>query len=597
MLGARLQGRIDMDRFGKMRTLSALGMLVVSGMATSLIQASPRAVIEVCEEANAQVMWFRPHAMLFTDRNYRLAECPAGLQGERFLRSSIDSTHFDVVQGGRLIVLTPHSIPGAASQVETLEAQGFVQTEQDLFQLFGSNAIDRVLAYQKEVAAGESYQFEKWVVVLGFEDARAAQDPTRAAEDKPFYVYPADLPNTGILFVDQQKDHRSGHGGITLTECSNGDILAFYSVTWAENWGGHSVAGWSQYRRSTDGGLTWGDPVVFDYSKRMWDRGEVFSALVFAVIAAPDGTLIATLMRYANARWEKQEAPVYFLSNDHGHTWNGPHLFDEAATVHDISMTLNTAFVHDGQVFLVFRGGTSNMSPGGPHSLWVSEDNGQSFQQRSVLPFEDADYYWAAGALDDGQIIVYTYHAHHRPDDPTAEQNIPYVTSSDGGHTWSDVQTSHFAKGIRNMQLSEKLGEWYFIHGRSGSYQRDLVGDDPGPGNFVLYSSTDGIHWDEGIVLMSRLQTPGGGDCYSANELIGKYDPETPKRLLIHADVSYDGARTNMHHWWVTTAPWTWEAQAVPAPTGPGAPETTENGVSDSEDDLGAILAEETVRP
>jgi len=68
-------------------------------------------------------------------------------------------------------------------------------------------------------------------------------------------------------------------------------------------------------------------------------------------------------------------------------------------------------------------------------------------------------------------------------------------------------------------------------------------------------SSRDGIHWDEGIVLMSRLQTSGGGDCYSANEIIGKYNPETPERLLIHADVSYSGAKTNMHQWRVTTAP------------------------------------------
>ena len=202
------------------------------------------------------------------------------------------------------------------------------------------------------------------------------------------------------------------------------------------------------------------------------------------------------------------------------------------------------------------------MTPGGPQTLWVSGDNGKSFSRRSILPFDDDSYYWAAGALDDGQIIVYTYDAHLRRDDRTAEQNIPYVISTDGGRTWSDVQTAHFAKGIRNMQLSGKLGQWYFIQGRSGSYPRDLVGDDPGPQNFVLYSSRDGIHWDEGIVLMSRLQTPGGGDCYSANEVIGKYDPATPERLLIHSDVSYAGAKTNMHQWWVTTTPWASQAQA-----------------------------------
>ena len=145
--------------------------------------------------------------------------------------------------------------------------------------------------------------------------------------------------------------------------------------------------------------------------------------------------------------------------------------------------------------------------------------------------------------LDHGEIIVYTYNAHLKKEDPAAEQNIPYTISRDGGRTWSEVRTTHFAKGIRNMQLSGKLGQWYFMQGRSGSNPRELVGDDPGPDNFVLYSSRDGIQWDEGIVLMSRLQTPGGGDCYSANEIIGKFNPATRQRLLIHSDVSYFGCQ------------------------------------------------------
>ena len=558
-----VQGECQLIRLKVYRASTLYVLLAVAVMVTSLTYASDRAVIDVAGGSESEVMWFRPDAMLFTDRTYRLAECPAGLAGEKFLRSSIESTRFDVVQGGRLIVLTPHPIAHASSQTEALEAQGFAQLEVDRFQLFGSKAIDQVLAYEKQAAAGESYQFGKWVVVLGFEDARSARNRTRAADDKPFFVDPADIPNTGFLFVDRQKDDLSGHGNNSLAECRNGDIVAFYSVTGtgADNLNGHGVAGWSEYRRSTDGGLRWSDPVLFDYSKRMGDGSEVCSALVYSVVTAPNGTLIATVIHYANERWEKQRAPVYFLSDDNGHTWKGPREFGESATVDEIAFTMDTSFVHDGEVFIVFRGGTSNMSPGGPQTLWVSDDNGQSFSQRSVLPFDDADYYWAAGSIDDGQIIVYTYNAHHKKEDPTAEQNIPYVISKDGGRTWSDVKTTHLAKGIRNMQLSGKLGELYFMHGRSGSHKRDLVGDDPGPGNFVLYSSRDGIHWDEGIVLMSRLQTPGGGDCYSANEIIGKYDPATPERLLIHNDVSYSGAKTNMHQWWVSITPWAPEAQ------------------------------------
>ena len=68
------------------------------------------------------------------------------------------------------------------------------------------------------------------MVVLGFEDARSARNRTRAAEGKPFFVYPADIPNTGVLFVDRQKEDRSGHGHNSIAECRNGDIIALSSV-------------------------------------------------------------------------------------------------------------------------------------------------------------------------------------------------------------------------------------------------------------------------------------------------------------------------------------------------------------------------------
>jgi Neuraminidase (sialidase) len=86
-----------------------------------------------------------------------------------------------------------------------------------------------------------------------------------------------------------------------------------------------------------------------------------------------------------------------------------------------------------------------------------------------VLPFDEACYYWVAGALNGGDIIVYTYNAHLKREDQTAEQNMPYAISRDGGRTWSDVQKAHFAKGIQNMPLSRKLGDLYFMHGRAAA--------------------------------------------------------------------------------------------------------------------------------
>ena len=356
-----------------------------------------------------------------------------------------------------------------------------------------------------------------------------------------FRVLPADIPNKGIRFVDHQSNGRSGHGGNCLTECVNGDIVSFYSNVSGEIYDGHGVAGWSEYRRSGDGGETWSDPVALDYSKRAWKDDDVYSALVFAVATAPDGTLIAFVCRFAGAEWVKKLPPVCLLSHDHGQTWSGPHPLDPDATVEDVSLTFDAVFTQDGQVFAVFMGG-SVVYCDGPHSLYVSTDNGESFERRSVLPFDLENYYVTAGSLDNGDIIVYSYP--YRASGDIDEYNIPYVTSADEGRTWSEVKTTYFARAIRNPQLSRKIGNLYFLQGRSGHHSRD-------PKNLVLYASPDGIHWDEGRIL--HLKGVGGADAYSANEVIGKYDPEVPNRLLIQSSIGYEDRnyKVNEHHWWV----------------------------------------------
>ena len=373
-----------------------------------------------------------------------------------------------------------------------------------------------------------------------------------------FRVVPSHIPNEGILFVDHQRNGRSGHGGNTLAECRNGDIISFYSnVSGCEDdILGHGVAGWSEYRRSTDGAKTWSTPIVLDYSRKIWEGDEIFSALVFSVITAPNGTLIAFAIRFASKGWRKQLPPVYLLSHDNGETWSEPREVDPSATVQDISLTFDASFVHEDTVYIVFMGGPENMCIG-PYTMYASTDNGETFARRSVLPFDYSNYYSTAGVLDNGNFIVYSYPVkggggvlkgfnQGDGDARTNEHYMPYVVSEDQGYTWSEVRTSYFAKRIRNPQLSAKTGDYYFMHGRSGSY-----GD--APGNFVLYSSKDGVNWDEGILLQKKIYGRAGGDKYSANEVIGKYDPNTPNRLLIQSSIVYDDktSRVNERHWWI----------------------------------------------
>ncbi len=349
-----------------------------------------------------------------------------------------------------------------------------------------------------------------------------------------YHIAPPDLPNDGERFVDHDLRGRSGHGGQCLVQCSNGDLLAFYSNTAADVWDGHSAAGWTEYRRSTDGGTTWGDPQVLEYSRAAWEREELCSALVFGVTAAPDGTLIAIVCRFATPEWIKADTPVYLTSADHGETWSAPRPLDPTADLTTAALTFDATFVHGREVFVVVFGDTGNMAEG-TYNLYVSDDNGDTFRHRSTLPFDPRNYYVTGGVLDDSDLIVYSYP--FRGADTTDERAIEYVRSADGGRSWSSVDATHVAKKLRNPQLSAKLGDRYFMHGRSGSYGT-------GSGRLVLYTSVDGIAWDEGTILYED----GQSDCYSANVVVGG------DRLLIQSSINYDPDTkcVNERHWWVT---------------------------------------------
>jgi len=59
------------------------------------------------------------------------------------------------------------------------------------------------------------------------------------------------------------------------------------------------------------------------------------------------------------------------------------------------------------------------------------------------------------------------------------------------------------------------------------------------------------VDWDDGILL---YENGSPDDCYSANVVVGRSDPDLRDRLLIQSSINYDpdSKRVNECHWWVT---------------------------------------------
>ncbi len=346
-----------------------------------------------------------------------------------------------------------------------------------------------------------------------------------------YKITPPGPPNDGLLFVDHQSKNRSGHNGHSLNEYKKDHVLAFYLNASADEISGygHHPHGWTEYRRSVDGGKSWGEAAVLDYSKEVFDDPQYFSAYIMETVLAPDNNIIAIGCRFLKNYPEFDKA-FYMISADGGESWSEARDFCPPDPVYGRP---ESCFVDNGEIFVLWTDG-AKWGEKSPHRLYVSQDNGKSFSRRSDLTLDIECWYGTMRLLDNGNIIAYGY----RNKD---EHNLQYVISDDKGNSWSEPATTYMAKKIRNPQLSDKLGRLYFMHGRSGHH-----GDDSH--NLVLYSSEDGLSWDDGIFLYKGP----GKYAYSANAVIGEGHPENKTRLLIQSSIPYDGKRrVNVHHWWV----------------------------------------------
>ena len=324
------------------------------------------------------------------------------------------------------------------------------------------------------------------------------------------------------IFADHAAANRSGHLGHAMVECADGSLLAFYMNTSGAHNSGHTMYGWVEYRRSHDRGVTWSEPTVLKYSWDCFIEGVCKIGCEKAVVC-DDGTIVLFCLRSIGKDFEPYATPVCLLSHDGGGTWSEP------IEVHSERGRIYDALYKDGVIYVMHCCGDyflHQLEEDQHYRLYTSTDNGQTFEEVSIIPFPQQRRSYGNMIFDaEGRLHAYAYN-------DIKERELDHAVSEDNGKTWTLLEPCYLDKAIRNPQVGYVDGV-YVMHGRS----EGLIG-------FVFYTSEDATHWSEGTYL-NTWDHPIG-QYYSNNITL---EDEQGKFLLVQYSESYDGSgRVNIKH-------------------------------------------------
>lgn len=327
---------------------------------------------------------------------------------------------------------------------------------------------------------------------------------------------------TPTVYVDNQARKRSGHMTHAMAEFAPNCFIDFNSNCSALRHNGHLPYGWIEYRISKDGGNTYSEVKDLEYSKQAFYDG-IHVISVEKAVGCDDGSVVALCLRncaldpYFCEPWD---TPTVIRTTDQGETWSEPvECIPYQGRIYD-------ALYHKGVIYVYifcnehFLGSTEEHK----YRLYKSFDNGLTFQEASVVPFDTLRRGYGSIIFDQNdRLHAYTYIE-------SDESIIDHAVSDDFGETWTILDQCSVPKGIRNPQTALIDGV-FLMHGRSADTK-----------SFVFYTSEDATNWDEGTYIATTVPT---GQYYSNN--INLKD-EKGNFLLVQYSESYDGARVNAKH-------------------------------------------------
>ena len=341
-----------------------------------------------------------------------------------------------------------------------------------------------------------------------------------------------------IVFADNEKKGRSGHLGHGMASFDEGKIIDFYPNTSAVRLGGHSAYGWMEYRISKDYGKSFDRPKKLKYSWDAFLNG--YETISVEKVVAPQKDV---LVAFCLVNSQKNEVccepwgiPKVIRSEDGGMSWSDHFNMSEyRGRVYD-------ALYEQGSIYaLEFCNDAEEHfcgnKPEHQYRIYKSDDAGKTFYEHCIVPFSDTNGrgYGNMVFTPEGKLIVYAYNLND-------QQNMDYAISLDCGRTWEKIGKSYVAKKIRNPQVGILDGQ-FILHGRAGE-------DETGHGGFVLYTSRDGLTWDEGHILIDNKSA-----CFYSNNLVMRF-PDGKDRMLVQYSenikdpgTAWSGQVNVMHFW------------------------------------------------
>ncbi len=331
-----------------------------------------------------------------------------------------------------------------------------------------------------------------------------------------------------ILYIDNEARGRSGHMGHPMLNLGNGRIMDFNSNVSAVRCDGHSGFGWMEYRMSEDGGETFGDFNIVPYTKEILLDG-IYSAIIETAVVCNDGAIVAFCNIFSQENsvcCNPYGTPTYIRSYDMGKTW------EEAKPLSAFEGRVYSARYYDGKIYVLdfCNREVAGETEKDVYRIFCSCDNGDNFEELCIVPFNSTKgrFYGTMQFDNYGNLIVYAYNQ-------DCETELDYAISKDGGNTWSETGVCYLAKKIRNPQVAILDGQ-FILHGREAGAINA----------FVLYTSEDGIVWDEGHRITDYYPCCS---FYSNNVIVNK---NGKNMLLVQYSQTYkESSCVNIYHMWI----------------------------------------------